>query len=276
VLAVLVLAAGGFGLWKAYLAGSGARIPTGFQVEDRTWGKEGWAKVVREPRTGMEFVLIEPGRFRMGSKSGADDESHVRKVTFARPFYLAKTEVTQAQWQKVMDDNPSLFKGPKLPVEQVSWNRCREFIGKLNQRKPSGWRFSLPSEAQWEYACRAGWQAAYSFGDDASDLGRYAWYANNSNNKTHDVATKLPNRWGLYDMHGNVWEWCADTWHWSYAGAPSDGSAWVDSGASGRVFRGGGWFITAWFCRSADRSRFDASDALSNLGIRPAMVVTTG
>ena len=204
----------------------------------------------------MEFVLIQPGEFNMGSPANEtgryNDEGPIHHVTISEAFYLGKYEVTQKQWHEVMEDNPSYFKGDDLPVENVSWDDVQEFIKKLNEKESTD-KFRLPSEAEWEYAARAGTTTRYSFGDDDSNLGKYAWYSKNSDDKTHPVGKKGANPWGLYDVHGNVWEWVQDEWHNTYDGAPSDGSAWEDGVSVGRVDRGGGWLYDARGCRSASR-----------------------
>jgi formylglycine-generating enzyme required for sulfatase activity len=152
-----------------------------------------------------------------------------------------------------MGNNPSHFKGDDLPVEQVSWNEVQDFIRKLNEKEGTD-KYRLPSEAEWEYACRAGTTTRYSFGDSESKLGDYAWYRENSGGKmTHPVGKKKPNPWGLYDMDGNVWEWTQDTWYRDYDGAPTDGSAWESAYFPLRVRRGGSWDSIAGSCRSASR-----------------------
>ena len=160
----------------------------------------------------MEFVLIRPGSFMMGTREGVPgefaDEKPAHRVRITQPFYLGKYEVTQEQWDSVMADNPSQFKGSRLPVENVSWEEAQTFLEKLEAK--TGRKFALPTEAQWEYACRAGTVTRYSFGDNDANLGDYAWFGDNSEGITHPVGEKRPNGWGLYDMHGNVWEWCAD------------------------------------------------------------------
>ena len=143
----------------------------------------------------MELVLVRPGSFTMGSDTGSSDEKPVHKVTLTKPFYLGKFEVTQEQWQSVMGSNPSNFKGPKLPVEQVSWNDCQSFLAKLQEK--TGRKFALPTEAQWEYACRAGTTTSYSFGDGDASLAEYAWYSPNSASSTHPAGEKKPNPWAL-------------------------------------------------------------------------------
>jgi formylglycine-generating enzyme required for sulfatase activity len=188
----------------------------------------------------------------MGSEKGRDNEKPVHEVTIVKPFYIGVYPVTQAQYQAVMGTNPYGFKGPNRPVECVSWDQAVEFCRKLSEKE--GKRYRLPSEAEWEYACRAGSTAEYCFGDSEAELGDHAWFYGNSGAQTHEVGQKKPNAWGLYDMHGNDWEWCEDVWHENYEGAPADGSAWTTGGEpSLRVLRGGAWNLYPSNCRSADR-----------------------
>ncbi|MDH3598329.1 MAG: formylglycine-generating enzyme family protein [Candidatus Tectomicrobia bacterium] len=200
---------------------------------------------------GMKFVLIPNGTFQMGSTTGDKDEQPVHQVTISKPFSMGETEVTQAQWQAIMGTNPSLFQGdPKRPVEQVWWDDVQAFIRKLNE-KEGGNLYRLPTEAEWEYAARAGTTTAYSFGDDASVLGQYAWYKGNAGEKTHPVAQLKPNAWGLYDMHGNVWEWVQD-WYQRYsAEAVTDPQGPTSGTHRGR--RGGAWNNLEQICRSSNR-----------------------
>ncbi|MCM3900261.1 MAG: formylglycine-generating enzyme family protein [Pyrinomonadaceae bacterium] len=198
---------------------------------------------------GMDLVYVPAGSFMMGSTNGSYDEKPVRQVKIKAGFYMGRFEVTQAEWQKVMGANYSHFKGDRLPVEKVSWNDAQSFISKLNARGEMQFRYRLPTEAEWEYACRAG-----TTGDYAGDVNRMAWFSQNSESKTHDVGGKRPNAWGLADMHGNVWEWCDDFYHESYEGAPTDGSAWVTGGLMrDRMLRGGSWDFAANVLRSAFR-----------------------
>jgi formylglycine-generating enzyme required for sulfatase activity len=209
----------------------------------------------------MEFILIRPGSFTMGSNKVT------HKVTLTKPFYLGKYEVTQEQWEKVMGNNPSQFKGAKNPVERVSWNDCQSFVAKL-QEKVSGQTFRLPTEAEWEYSCRAGATGDYCYGDDRGSLAEYAWYDGNANNTTHPVGEKKPNAWGLYDMHGNVWEWCAD-WYGEYSATAVDDPQGTSSGA-GRACRGGDWFHYAGLCRTTDRYNSDPTSSNNIIGFRVA------
>ncbi|MFP4584456.1 MAG: formylglycine-generating enzyme family protein [Desulfococcaceae bacterium] len=215
-------------------------------------------------RLGMEFVKIPAGEFVMGG-CGQNDERPLRRVRISRPFFMGRYEVTQAQWQKVMGNNPSRFDGcADCPVEQVSWEDVQGFLKKLNDRGDGAYR--LPSEAEWEYAARAGSTSAYSFGDDEGQLGVYAWYDGNAGGKTHPVGKKRPNAWGLHDMHGNVWEWCRD-WYGAYAGAFVTDPTGPPSGTA-RVLRGGGWNDYASYCRAALRNNASPDFRNSVLGFR--------
>ena len=229
------------------------------------------SKNFTSPSTGMEFVLITAGKFMMGSPFGEqgrdDSEGSAHEVIIKNPFYMGKYPVTQKQWEKIMGSNPSKFRGEDRPVESVSWNDVQEFIKKLNEKESAG-KYRLPSESEWEYACRAGTTTRYSFGDDESKLVDYAWYGENSGSETHPVSQKNPNPWGLYGMHGNVWEWCQDKWHDNYDGAPSDGSAWENGSSSYRVDRGGGWSYDARGCRSAFRNWLVPDFRFDVLGFR--------
>jgi len=215
---------------------------------------------------GMEFKLIPAGTFIMGE----GDQAH--EVTLTKPFKIGVHEVTQAQYEQVMGVNPSHFKGANNPVEKVSWDDAVEFCRKLSElpaEKEAGNVYRLPTEAEWEYACRAGTTTKYSFGDDDSELVDYAWHSENSDKEPHPVGSKLPNAWGLHDMHGNVWEWCQD-WYVDY---PS-GSVTDPSGAtsgSARVFRGGSWGYTAEGCRPANRHRVIPSHRGDGLGFRVSL-----
>jgi formylglycine-generating enzyme required for sulfatase activity len=223
----------------------------------------------------LELVLIPAGEFLMGSpdsdKDASPNEKPQHRVRITKPFYLGKYLVTQEQWEAVMSYNPSQFKGPKNPVERVSWEDCRGFVEKLNA-KVGGGKFSLPTEAQWEYACRAGSTTRYCYGDDETQLGEYAWYEENSDRKTHPVGEKTPNAGGLYDMHGNVWEWCQDWYDQGYyANSPTDDPT-GPAGGSIRVNRGGSWSLTARNCRSAIRFRFSPGHRVIILGFRVSRV----
>jgi len=208
----------------------------------------------------LELVRIPPGEFMMGSPEGGkarrDREGPQHRVRFTKPFYMGKHEVTQGQWRAVMGQNPSHFTGSDdLPVDRVNWEDCQAFCKKVSAKV--GMRIRLPSEAEWEYACRAGTRTRYSYGDPMHpELGQYGWYDANSKGKTHPVGRLKPNPWGLYDMHGNLWEWCQDVYHKGYDGAPADGSAWVSGGDKGssRVIRSGCWYdYHGGRCSSANR-----------------------
>ncbi|NOT58711.1 MAG: formylglycine-generating enzyme family protein [Acidobacteria bacterium] len=208
-------------------------------------------------------------------KSEYDDERPAHRVRVAA-FNIGKYEVTQAQWLAVMGGkNPSRFTGDlNRPIETVSWNDAVKFCERLSQL--TGKQFRLPTEAEWEYAARGGTTTEYSFGDDAKLLGEYAWFSDNSGSTTHPVGKKLPNQFGLFDMHGNVWEWCQDVWHDNYQGAPTDGSAWLSGGDSSRgVVRGGAWFLDATGVRAAGRLRYGPGASDVPFGFRVAVSART-
>jgi formylglycine-generating enzyme required for sulfatase activity len=227
---------------------------------------------------GMEFILIPSGSFTMGSSTGNKDEEPPREIKISRFFFLQATQVTQGQWKEVMEYNPSHFKdcGIDCPVENVSWDDAQRFIQKLYEKEGND-RHRLPTEAEWEYACRAGTTNVYSFGDNKSQLEEYAWFADNSQSKTHPSGTRKPNPWGLYDMHGNVYEWVEDDYHDNYKNAPDDGSSWVDDPRGTlRVIRGGSWFNDSQYCRSANRYSISPNLRLNFIGFRLARSVTLG
>ncbi|HEX9000395.1 MAG TPA: SUMF1/EgtB/PvdO family nonheme iron enzyme [Blastocatellia bacterium] len=222
----------------------------------------------------LDLVALPGGAFMMGSDKGSSDEQPVHRVQVA-PFYIGRTEVTQAQWQAVMGSLPDVgFKGAERPVERVSWNDARDFCERLSQL--TGKKFRLPTEAEWEYAARGGKTTEYSFGNDQEQLGLYAWYGENSDSQTHPVAKKLANPFGLFDMHGNVWEWCEDVWHKNSEKAPSDGSAWLSGGDSTfRVLRGGSWNDFGYNCRSAVRVSYGPGLRNLNVGFRVVVSART-
>ena len=219
---------------------------------------------------GVSFVMkrVAGGTFQMGSDDSEadDDEKPVHSVTVST-FYMGETEVTQALWKAVMGTNPSNWKGDNLPVECISWNDCQEFIRKLNSL--TGRSFRLPTEAEWEFAARGGNQSnGYKYAGSNS-IGSVAWYTDNSGGKTHAVRGKLPNELGLYDMSGNVWEWCSD-WYGSY-GSGSQTNPKGPSSGSNRVLRGGSWYGSARYCRVSDRTYNDPDSRSNLIGFRLAL-----
>ncbi len=225
-------------------------------------------QVIKDCADCPEMIAIPAGSFEMGAEFADEQPRHQVQVP---AFLLGRTEVTQGQWQAVMGSNPSYFKacGLDCPVENVSWNDAQDFARRLSQK--TGKTYRLPSEAEWEYAARAGSRGKWSFGDDESQLVAYAWFDSNSVSATHPVAQKRPNAFGLYDMHGNAWEWVQDTWHVNYQGAPSDGSAWVDGGDQARrVLRGGAWINYPGNLRSANRFRNEPGYRDNYTGLRIA------
>lgn len=242
----------------------------------------------------LTMVLIPPGQFLMGSTDeersrflaemkAANNQLGIERipsegpqhlVTISRAFLLGKCEMTQAQWEAVMRTNPSKFQAASNPVEQVSWDDTQRMLERLNEQcREQGTKFVLPTEAQWEYACRAGTTAPWCCGDNEATLRGFAWFKANAQQKTHPVGALRPNAWGLHDMHGNVREWCADRYgpHY-YAASPSNDPIGPPTGL-GRVFRGGGWFYFPRFCRSAYRSACAPDFRIHCLGFRVASVL---
>jgi formylglycine-generating enzyme required for sulfatase activity len=252
------------------------RVPTGFTAKAGTitepYTKTGWAKEIVHEATGIELVFIPAGEFDMGSpreeKNRRDDEDPLHRVKITKAFYLGKYEVTQEEWKKITGNNPSIFRGSdQLPVDSISWDDCQEFCRKV------GDGLRPPTEAEWEYACRAGTQTRFSFGDIDTALGDYAWYTGNSGSRTHPVGQKKSNPWGLYDMHGNVWEWCAD-WYGDYPGGAITDPAGPASSPH-RVLRGGSCNNAPGENRAAARGR-GAPDLRGGHGFRVAGPVNHG
>ena len=224
---------------------------------------------------GVSFrmVSVEGGTFTMGATSeqgsdARDDEKPTHSVTLSS-YYMGETEVTQALWQAVMGSNPSGFSGSDLPVERVSWNDCQTFINKLNQLlagQLNGRQFALPTEAQWEYAARGGKQSRGYKYSGSNTLGDVAWYGNNSSSTTYAVGTKQANELGLYDMSGNVYEWCQD-WEGSYNSSAQTDPTGPSTGSS-RAFRGGSWYDSAGPCRVSSRNDYTPDFSYLNLGLR--------
>jgi formylglycine-generating enzyme required for sulfatase activity len=221
---------------------------------------------------GMEFVLIPAGQFTRSwvtENQFGEDVPHQQVVTISKPFYLGKYEVTQEQWVAVMGSgsNPSQNKGRTNPVESVSWDDVQVFIQKLN-KKEGGRKYRLPTEAEWEYAARAGTETEWFFGDNPAALGQYAWFSQNSGESPHQVGAKKPNPWDLYDIYGNVGEWVADRLGDYQAGAVTDPAG--PAKGSDRVFRGGSRGSNIESCQSAFRSGGAPGDSGDLLGFRLA------
>jgi formylglycine-generating enzyme required for sulfatase activity len=202
----------------------------------------------------------------MGSNNGQSDEKPIHLVTIGKSFYMSQCEVTQAQYQAVIGSNPSYLKDPNRPVETLTWSEAVAFCNALSSK--SGKTVRLPSEAEWEYACKASSGSSdnkYCFGNDDSQLTTYAVYNVSS---TGFVGKKTSNSFGMYDMHGNVWEYCQDIWHDDYTDAPADGSAWTVGSSSSHIIRGGSFYNEATYCRSANRDYFSASTKNPDTGFR--------
>ncbi len=226
-------------------------------------------KVWRDPVTGMEFVWVPGGCYEMGCGSWDGDcykySKPVHEVC-VDGFWMGKFEVTQGQWKKVMGNNPSHFKkGDRHPVEKVCWNDAKEFIRKLTSMNQGRYEFRLPTEAEWEYACRSGGKKEkYSGG---TDVNRLAWYSGNSGRSTHEVGTKAPNGLGIYDMSGNVWEWCEDGYE-KHAYSKHQRKNPIIEGSPGQVYRGGSWLSSARGSRSANRGSYFGWIKSYNVGFR--------
>jgi formylglycine-generating enzyme required for sulfatase activity len=250
------------------------------EVRDAAAGHRFYRVVIPLAGEREGFVWIPPGTFLMGSPDSEPDrhpqEGPQTQVTITRGFWAGRHEVTQGEYEALMGSNPSFFKGdPRRPVEMVSWYDATNYCAKLTEREsaagrlPAGYVYRLPTDAEWEYLCRAGTTTRFSFGDDPGyiKLGDYAWYAGNSGGQSHPVETKPPNPWGLYDLPAIVWEWCMDWWSESLPGGtvtdpkgPADGSV--------RVIRGGSWSNAGFYARSAFRGRGDPAAQGDNLGFR--------
>jgi len=229
----------------------------------------------------IELVKIPAGEFLMGSpaeEKGRFDNEGPQHLVKLKSFFLGQTPVTQAQWRVVarwpkiqldLDPAPSPFQEPNRPVQRVSWEEAMEFCQRLNQY--TNYNYTLPSEAQWEYACRAGTTTPFAFGETLRpDMASYSSVKGIYREESTDVCSFPANAWELYDMHGNVWEWCADHWHDTYDNAPTDGSSWIDDSGNNllRVLRGGSWFSNPSDCRSASRSRWHQATRNGLVGFR--------
>ena len=233
-------------------------------------------KTFRDCPTCPEMVVIPSGSFVMGTPdttrsapndSGNDKEKPARTLQM-KSFSLGKYEITQAEWVAVMGDNPSENEGKNFPVDHVNWEMAQSFVEKLS--KLTGKKYRLPSEAEWEYAARAGTSKEYYDSDEMASLEAYAWFNANSDKEVHAVGGKKPNRFGLYDMYGNVWEWTQDCWNPNYQGAPETQVAWEEGNCEYRINRGGSWSNVARMLRSAFRSRFAATLKSPYFGLRVA------
>lgn len=232
------------------------------------------------PITGMEFARIPSGSFNMGSDCGDSDELPIHSVNI-ESFDIMTTEVTQGMWEEVMGmtiqdqrnlsgyDYEIMGEGDTYPIYYVSWNECENFVIRMNELD-SEYTYRLPTESEWEYACRAGSQTKYYWSDDDSEskMDIYCWYDENSNSWIHPVGQKEPNEWGLYDMTGNVFEWCEDSYNDSYDTAPIDGTARIDTESESRIYRGGSINSSVYYCRSAYRGAVSYYVSHSDVGFR--------
>ncbi len=244
----------------------GSRMHAGLNLPHEIW--------LDRPR--MELVLVPPGRFDLGSPASEEgrylEEGPLTRVTLERPFYIGKYECTQGQWETIVGTNPSVFKGKDLPVENVSWKEAQAFLEKVNRLggEEGAPPVRLPSEAEWEYAARAGSKWPYPSGRRAEGLAEFAWFSGNAGEKSHPVGGRKPNAFGLYDTAGNVWEWCADRFHPSYEGHPRNGSARDEAGTTRHPIRGGAYNDPAKDLRFARRLSDEEDKRVSSLGFRIA------
>ena len=253
---------------KNVSAGSNTIVWDVLAETDKLQGENIVFKVKATPSFTIEMVLVQGGTFTMGctSEQGSDcdnDERPAHRVTVST-FYMSKYEITQKQWVEIMGSNPSKFKGDNLPVEQVSWKDVQKFIRKLNAK--TGKQYRLPTEAEWEYAARGGTKSKGYKYSGSNTLSNVAWYDDNSGNTTHPVGSKMPNELGLYDMSGNVWEWCGD-WYGDYGSSFQTNPTGASSG-SYRVLRGGGWGDDARYCRVSYRYGSHPGDRGGGIGFR--------
>ena len=220
---------------------------------------------------GMELVLIPSGSFRMGGdkklEQAEDHENPRHMVKISKSFLMGKYAVTQQQWSQILDNNPSESIDDTKPVERVSWYDVQMFIEELNKREATD-SYRLPTEAEWEYSARAGSESTYTYGRDTNTLSQYAWYRNNSDGKTHPVGQLNPNAWGLYDMHGNIHEWCQDWFDRNYYSQSPPNDPWGPSKGLAKALRGGDWGSEDWYCRCASRSLSSPDRRSNRLGFR--------
>lgn len=231
------------------------------------------SRIFRDGSEGPEMVRIPKGSFLMGSRE-IDSEQPRHDVCVIRPFAIGRFPVTFEEYDRYcaaaglrLPYDEGWGRG-RRPVINVSWNSAVAYCGWLSQE--TGRHYRLPSEAEWEYACRAGAETLWSFGDDHKELGKHAWFKGNSGGKTHPVGEKQPNPWGIYDMHGNVHEWVQDHWYSDYRGAPNDGRARENVSGDSRVLRGGSCNLDPWFCRSARRDIDHSGNIFYTHGFRIA------